>query len=235
MWWSGPPDSESFKPADWGQMHSEKQNAIFTMAIIQGREDSVVCSSPNDFRLYLGTARRVFAGDLVVAVEATISDEVKAILIEHKAVVYVLPPDLCSRATRSIFCGSPDERVPASVFRYYFYEKWASRYSDSSFIMITDFRDIVFQTDPFDYRLSDWFPEYQLVVFQGTMYTHSFPSFSLSLLSMLSLLVVVMAMMAIVMVIMHGDCDCGEGEMVMMMLVTHRCLFPTRQSSIRTW
>ena len=43
-------------------------------------------------------------------------------------------------------------RVPASVFRYYFYEKWAAQYTENSFIMFADFRDIFFQADPFLYH-----------------------------------------------------------------------------------
>ena len=57
--------------------------------------------------------------------------------------------------------------MPASVFRYYFYEKWAGIYSTTSFILVSDFRDIIFQDDPFQSSyLNEWFPEYQLAVFQ---------------------------------------------------------------------
>lgn len=166
LWWQGPPDTNSFKPTLWSASHRKESNAIFTMAVIQGGQDKFICSSPNDYKLYLGTARKVFNGDIVVAIEAGFSAEIKAILIRYKAVVYEIPKDLCSRATRSIFCGSSDERVPASVFRYYFYEKWASMYADTSLLMFTDFRDIVFQSNPFEYHPTEWNTEYQMVVFQ---------------------------------------------------------------------
>jgi hypothetical protein len=32
--------------------------------------------------------------------------------------------------------------------------------------MISDFHDVIFQSDPFTYRLMDWQPEYQLQLFQ---------------------------------------------------------------------
>ena len=32
--------------------------------------------------------------------------------------------------------------------------------------MISDFRDTIFQSDPFTYNLQDWISDYQLVVFQ---------------------------------------------------------------------
>lgn len=123
LWWTGPPESDSFKPAGWAAMHTETSNAVFTMAFVQGQADYVHCSSPNDFRLFLGSLRRVYSGDVVVAVEAGLPEETKAILTQHRAVVYEIPHNLCAKQTKSIFCGSQDERVPASVFRYFFYEK----------------------------------------------------------------------------------------------------------------
>jgi len=53
------------------------------------------------------------AGTSVIALEADsggLSQEVKEILRYYRAVVYLLPTDLCSKATSSIFCGSADER-----------------------------------------------------------------------------------------------------------------------------
>lgn len=33
-------------------------------------------------------------------------------------------------------------------------------------VLLADFRDIVFQADPFAYHTAEWFPEFQLSVFQ---------------------------------------------------------------------
>lgn len=164
LWWTGPPpDSDFFKPVEWAAQHNYNHNAIFTMAVLQGQDDSAPVSYPNDLKLFLGTARKYYQEDIVIALEAdSVTKEAMAILAYYKAVVYLLPKDLCSKATRSIFCGSEDERVPASVFRYFFYEKWAAMYSETSLVMTTDFRDVFFQGNPFDYRLDEWFPEYQL-------------------------------------------------------------------------
>jgi hypothetical protein len=169
MWWTGPTqENDFFKPEVWSKAHNTAaSDAIFTMAVIQGRNDSTICSSPNDLKLYLGTARKVHTGDIVIALEAdVVNDEIKAILQHYDAVVYLLPKDLCSKATDSIFCGSEEERVPSTVFRYYFYEKWAALYSESATILLTDFRDVLFQRNPFTYHKNDWFPEFQLAVFQ---------------------------------------------------------------------
>ena len=37
--------------------------------------------------------------------------------------------------------GVEEERAPASVFRYYFYEKWASAYNQDSLIMLAGERE----------------------------------------------------------------------------------------------
>lgn len=169
LWWTGPlQDNDFFKPESWSAQHNpQATEAIFTMAVIQGRNDSLACSSPNDLILYLGTARKSFHGDIVIALEAdVITSEIKAILSHYKAIVYLLPKDLCSKSSDSIFCGSEEERVPSSVFRYYFYEKWAALYLEQTTFLITDFRDILFQSNPFTYHKNDWFPEFQLAVFQ---------------------------------------------------------------------
>ena len=46
---------------------------------ISGGNDTFICSTPNDYILYFGTLRRVFAGDIVVAIEAGISEEIKGL------------------------------------------------------------------------------------------------------------------------------------------------------------
>mmetsp|Transcript_8636 Transcript_8636/g.12885 ORF Transcript_8636/g.12885 Transcript_8636/m.12885 type:complete len:528 (+) Transcript_8636:58-1641(+) len=182
LWWTGPPEESNeqgsnrhfSRPTTWGARHNLTygNNAIFTMAVVQGlgKDDTESFSSTvNNLLLYLHTARKVFDGDIVIALEAEsggLSEEVKAILRFYRAVVYELPTDLCSKATNSIFCGSADERVPASVFRFYFFELWASMYPENSLILITDFRDVFFQSNPFTYRTNHWHPEHQLVLFK---------------------------------------------------------------------
>lgn len=176
QWWTGPDldRTKVFYPTEWGQSHRKHAySAIFTAAIARGYDEST-CSTPNDFRLFLGTARRAgYSGDIVIAIEAGQGDEVKAILKEYSAVVYEIPREICSSsgaaylsaATEDNFCGSAEERVPASVFRYYFYEKWAAMYNESTTILLADFKDVLFQGDPFVFHKSEW-SDYQLVVFQ---------------------------------------------------------------------
>jgi hypothetical protein len=166
LWWTGPPEDDIFKPAAWGAMHRENIPAIFTMAVVQGFQD-VHLSDPHDLILWLGTCRRFFEGDIVIAIEGgkNLSPQKKAILKHYNTIVYEIPDTLCSKAKSSIFCGNEEERAPASVFRYYFYEKWSANYNHDTLLMLADYRDILFQSNPFHYHLDEWFPEYQLAVF----------------------------------------------------------------------
>lgn len=177
MWWTGPPNDPStfigFQPESWSRPHNPNANAIFSLAVVQGANDRAVCSSPNNLVLFLGSARRVFDGDIVIALETEqFTDKMKRILEHYRATVYLLPPALCTQqlgdgsSKGQIYCGSAEERVPATVFRYYFYEKWAANYNTSAHILLSDFRDIFFQANPFTYHVEDWVPSYQLAVFQ---------------------------------------------------------------------
>ena len=43
-----------------------------------------------------------------MAIETGYSATVKAILTHYRVIVYEIPHDLCSKATRSIFCGNEE-------------------------------------------------------------------------------------------------------------------------------
>ena len=75
QWWTGHEDSMSpsevmFKAAQWASPHNmNSKTVIFTSSVARGT-DSSTCSSPNDLRLFLGSARRAgFNGDIVIAIE----------------------------------------------------------------------------------------------------------------------------------------------------------------------
>jgi len=48
-----------------------------------------------------------------------------------------------------VTCGSQDERVTHSVFRYFFYERWALLYNSSVSILLADYTNTFFQSSPF--------------------------------------------------------------------------------------
>ena len=146
-------------------------NAIFAVAVIEDDINTVgpqVCSSEDCIlKLFLGSARRTgYIGDIVIAIEADPAESTKAVLNQYNAVAYELPKNMCQRSPAGFFCGSEDERIPASVFRYYVYEKWLSHYSKESLVLLTDYRDIIFQSNPFTYRIQEW-KDYSLQLFLG--------------------------------------------------------------------
>ena len=68
------PSDAMFKEAHWGSKHNpNSKTVIFTSSVARGL-DSSTYSSPNDLRLFLGSARRAgFNGDIVIAIEKTMS------------------------------------------------------------------------------------------------------------------------------------------------------------------
>ena len=58
-------------------------------------------------------------------------------------------------------------RVSANMLRYQLYQYWASLYDSSAIIMLTDFADVLFQSNPFTYMRNEWMPpRSQLAIFQ---------------------------------------------------------------------
>ena len=63
---------------------------IFFIYVCLGANDTFICSTPNDYILYFGTLRRVFAGDIVVAIEAGMSEEIKGSLSLNSRIYNVI-------------------------------------------------------------------------------------------------------------------------------------------------
>jgi hypothetical protein len=60
-----------------------------------------------------------------------------------------------------------NEKFSVNVIRYFLYKWWAMKYGVDSIIMLSDFRDVVFQANPFTYHSEEWAPPVaDLVVFQ---------------------------------------------------------------------
>ena len=176
QWWTGPELDRTrvFAPASWGSKHNFNAESVILTASLARGTDTSTCSSPNDLRLFLGSARRAgIGGDIVIAVEEGLSDEAKSILLEYDVVVYEVPAKICSHYVGGVvvkegvdnFCGSEEEKVPASVFRYFFYEKWAAAYNETIPILMADFKDVIFQSNPFIFHVKEW-GDHQLVLYQ---------------------------------------------------------------------
>ena len=119
-----------------------------------------------DATFFAGTARKTgFTGDIVVAVLQGANQNFLDKLKFYNVSVYVTPIECSGRSdVRCKFQGVPD--YPVTLARYYAYQALALKYSPSAYIMISDFRDVVFQSNPFKNRIADWGPtNYDLVLF----------------------------------------------------------------------
>ena len=115
-----------------------------------------------------------FNGDIVLATlpnpDRTFIDELKKM---PNIIIYVVP--LVCRQYRGVWCHLPDEpgytQISVKTIRFRLYEWWASFYKPTAMLMLSDFRDVFFQANPFTYHPEDWHPpRFQLVVFQEAFF-----------------------------------------------------------------
>ena len=106
---------------------------------------------------FVGTARKAgFNGDIVLAAHPHINNGIKKYLQKNHVSVYGLDVK-CTGSNPTEVCSLPSEFetnvVPIAMLR--FYQWWALQYEESTVIMLSDFRDVFFQANPFAYK----FPE----------------------------------------------------------------------------
>ena len=150
-----------------GAQHNVKGPAIFAVSLMQQKE------LPYYPKSFVSTARKAgFNGDIVLAFSTGMSDGFMEIVHKGKCVVYTI--DLTCNGDTSTghpLCTyqgstSPAEAVPINMIRFQLYQYWASLYDESAIIMISDFRDVLFQKNPFTYMADRWGPPVsQLAVF----------------------------------------------------------------------
>lgn len=147
--------------ADWSVEHRFNENAILSAAMHPK-------ATSEDANAFLGTLRKSgFTGDVVIAIlpnsPVSFVNKVK----EYNAITYFVPIN-CGEKENSISCSFEGHEFKASVnmIRYWVYQYWAALYSKDSILLLSDFFDVFFQSDPIAYRKNDWFPQNQLVVYQ---------------------------------------------------------------------
>jgi hypothetical protein len=131
----------------WGVKH-KGTDAIFALA----------CNYPTIYyKRFVGSLRKFgYTEDVVLAVSPVekMKPGVEAYLKETNVVAYGFDVDCQGTDNcklRDEFLGYPDPR-PHRTFaniRYALYEYWLRHYSDTSYILILDFRDTFFQANPF--------------------------------------------------------------------------------------
>ena len=160
---------EFFKPADWcGPIH--KQGPVVFAAGIDKFQGSYRAN------LFTKTLRNTgYADDIVLAIDVEYKEGFIKALKQLNAIVFHVNLT-CSGHNNCRFVDvqlqESNKWMSVNMLRVFMYKWWASMYHSDAVILLTDFRDVIFQSNPFLYNPQDWAaPRYQLVVFQ-----ESFPN-----------------------------------------------------------
>mmetsp|Transcript_30122 Transcript_30122/g.32830 ORF Transcript_30122/g.32830 Transcript_30122/m.32830 type:complete len:453 (-) Transcript_30122:515-1873(-) len=127
---------------------------------------------------FVGTARRSnILSDIVVVVLPNSDEKFIGRLLKYNTSIFVA--DLtCTNDRHSPMCSFPrsvrlphNDRasaLPVTLARFYLYQHVTSLYSPNSFVMISDFRDVYFQSNPFTsrYVINSVKMPYDIMMFQ---------------------------------------------------------------------
>ncbi len=153
------------EPETWGAQHNPSGNAVFAVLMNYGS----MLSDRQDALPFLGTLRKTgYAGDIVMAMSPGYKDGFLDVVKESKAVVYTVETECGTDNTGEVcnFKGRADIRASINMIRFFLYQFWTSIYDESSLLMVSDFSDVFFQSDPFTYLPRQWQPPTaQLAVF----------------------------------------------------------------------
>ena len=157
------PTPDFFKKDPSAPAHNPKGPAIFAAAMSVDMRHA-------DVMHFAGTARKAdFNGDLVLAVLPNSMPGFLDAVKQVQAISYTVNPD-CTGSSHAQVCSFPgfdSFKVSINMVRFYMYQWWARQYDEDALIMVSDFRDVFFQANPFTYKTFDWAPPVaQMVVFQ---------------------------------------------------------------------
>jgi len=133
----------------WPSPHRGNGNAV--MALASGY-------SKNDFMKFVGSLRRTgYNEDIILAVSPKMDEKTRIYLQEMEVIAYPFEVDcgsggrLMGRLNCQFLVGdiTSDSEIPVALIRYALYLHWVQHYSSSSYIFLFDFRDTVFQWNPF--------------------------------------------------------------------------------------
>lgn len=159
---------KDFKPVSWSKSHRAYQKYVIFAVALEPLKLGHSFNSAN-IRNFLGTARTVgFTGDIVTGISPNMTDEYLDFFKLSQSVVYEIPVE-CKGSKREKMCilnSVPDmPLVSINMLRFYIYQWWSKKYSTDTIIMLSDIRDVQFQSNPFTYRLFEWAPPASQLVF----------------------------------------------------------------------
>ena len=156
-------------PESWGRKnHTVHGPAVFAAAFSSGFKRS-------DATRFCGSLLNTgFNGDIVLAVlpnpDSTFTDALRKMA---NVIMYTVP--LKCRQYRDVWCHFHEEpgytQISIKTIRFRLYQWWSTFYHPSAMLMLSDYRDVFFQSNPFTYHPDDWSPpRFQLVVFQEVFF-----------------------------------------------------------------
>lgn len=170
---------KNFQPIINSKQHQNTSTVIFTVAM--GGYSKIYL---NDF---LGTLRKIgYNDDVVIAINNEINDDFIQTALKYSPIIYKvpycdkkeekneinnnenIPKENIQKKNIIIPCtiDSLHDTISINMIRYLFYQWWATKYSEDTVIFLTDFRDVIFQSNPFSYLKQLWYPPVaQLTVF----------------------------------------------------------------------
>lgn len=144
---------EKLKPEPWCKQPNPNGNAIIAaaMSVDWGKRDA---------ELFLKSLRNTgYKEDVVVPIMTGSTSGLIEVLKEYDAIAYAVKTTCDGRnhfEMKCTFDDFPTEPFSVNMMRYHLYKWLASIYGPDSIIMVSDFRDVMFQSNPFNYHPQEW-------------------------------------------------------------------------------
>ena len=130
----------------------------------------------NIAKFFAGTARKSgFSDDIVIAVLPGSNKQLLKTLQSYGVSVYTISIKCWKKGRGAdILCDFLGEHLPVTLIRSFIYQYWALKYPDTTYIMMSDFRDVFFQSNPF--TLKNKFPEWGHSAYDITFFAEHHPN-----------------------------------------------------------
>lgn len=116
---------------------------------------------PRNAKVFAGTLRKTgYDGDIVIAIDDMTNKDFLKTLASFNCIIYNIQSE-CEGQHLSKRCkikGYEGEAVSVNMVRYLLYMWWSTKYSADTTILVSDFRDVLFQSNPFEYMPDQWAP-----------------------------------------------------------------------------
>jgi len=154
-----------FKPTAGSPAHRPQGPVVFSVAM----DKNLLPAAAKGFS---GTLRNTgYKGDIVLAISPGVGVGFLKYLEKTSCITYEV--DTVSTKKDIVYHQFKDFKVPhtpfgysVNVMRLFMYKWWVSMYDKDSVMFLSDFRDVLFQSNPFAFRPHTWLPtNNQLVIF----------------------------------------------------------------------